>query len=315
MDNKTIFKQKEKESGGITTQANNQIEINQNAFDRMKLLEKETGEAVTVKIDGTQQVQSLVEANSEEDIKIKDMTREENEEAEEIEEAEETEEVEEIEETEETEEAEEIEEVEEIEEEEDGQEVGDVEAEEMEEFDIGDEVHIKKVQGDLTFAGMYDPGYDAYDIEHEAAFEEIKAIRHDWNEFAPHIDQATEELQRYEGELRELFNKGRLSAEQVVDRVDAICKVWREIQGTESIKADFEREALRKYRVARASIIWLKNAVGENAETSMRQHINGLGMDKEKALLDNRNALELNEAQADGLHDADKWLLTACMKE
>ena len=70
MDNKTIFKQKEKESGGITTQANNQIEINQNAFDWMKLLKEETGEDVTVKIDGTQQLESVVEANSEENIKI-----------------------------------------------------------------------------------------------------------------------------------------------------------------------------------------------------------------------------------------------------
>ena len=123
------------------------------------------------------------------------------------------------------------------------------------------------------------------------------------------------DLQQYEDKLRKLFDAGRLSAEQVVDRVDAISKVWREIQGTESIKEDFEREALRKYEEARAGIIGLKDEVGENAKTSMRQHINGLGMDKEKALLDNRNALELNEAQADGLHDADKWLLTACMKE
>lgn len=159
---------------------------------------------------------------------------------------------------------------------------------------------------------------DAYREGHPVLNAEMRRFMRDWNEFAPYINRATEELQRYERELRTLFDTGRLSAVQVIDRIDAINRVWRELRGDNDILQEaVEREALQKYEDARENINRLRaDATNEYDEkTSMRHHINGLGMGKEQGLLGDENALDLDEIQLDQVHAADKWLLTACMKE
>lgn len=141
-------------------------------------------------------------------------------------------------------------------------------------------------------------------IADEDYMPQVNRTMEEWREVAPYIEKAIEEMPKYRERLDTLYQSGKLTAEQVLNRIRAIEQVYRELSGNpEQLEAfagesaEVMRGKWNAYAAERKKLHGLGQKRGELEEITEKESIQGhceeLGSERRRLFQERQSAKEV----------------------